>query len=197
MRIIIDNKKKNTKLPLVMRAAIHLFATKGIDGTTVKDIARQAGVAEGALYRHFKSKDELAWNIFAVHLNHFTAGLMARVLSEPSPRARVRSFVRESFAAFEADRELFTYLILSEHKEFRKYPATYPHPGHVALKIVEDGQATGAIRKGDPLLLVSLFVGAVIRVCVTRMYGDLDVDVRESADLVGDAVWDMLRTSEI
>ncbi len=178
-----------------MRAAIHLFSKNGIDGTTVKDIARQAGVAEGALYRHFKSKEDLAWNIFAVHLSHFTSILMARVLGEPSPQDRVRAFVRESFAAFEADRELFTYLILSEHKEFSTYPATYAHPGHVALKIVEDGQADGAIRKGDPLLLVSLFVGAVLRVCVTRMYGDLAVDVRESTGLVADAVWDMLRTS--
>ena len=120
---------------------------------------------------------------------------MAKVLGESSPRDRVRAFVRESFASFEADRELFTYLILSEHKEFRKYPAAYAHPGHVALKIIEDGQASGAIRPGDRLILVSLFVGAVIRVCVTRMYGDLGEDVRGHAEMVADAVWDMLRTS--
>jgi AcrR family transcriptional regulator len=40
-------------------AAIRLFAERGIDGTTVRDIAREAGVSSGLLRHHFGSKEAL------------------------------------------------------------------------------------------------------------------------------------------
>jgi len=40
-------------------AAIRLFADRGIDGTTVRDIAREAGVSPGLLRHHFGSKEAL------------------------------------------------------------------------------------------------------------------------------------------
>ena len=40
-------------------AAIRLFADRGLDGTTVRDIAAQAGVSPGLLRHHFGSKEAL------------------------------------------------------------------------------------------------------------------------------------------
>jgi AcrR family transcriptional regulator len=40
-------------------AAIRLFAERGIDGTTVRDIAKEAGVSPGLLRHHFGSKEAL------------------------------------------------------------------------------------------------------------------------------------------
>src|ERR1044071_9952993 len=150
MNFIISDRKQKTKLPDIMRTAIHLFVKKGIDGTTIKDIAKEAKVAEGALYRHFKSKDDLAWHLFSTHLNQFTADLMAKVYPEPTAEKRIRKFVEESFAAYEQDPELYSYLILQEHSELEKYTQSYMHPGHVLMKIIEDGQKSGEIRAGEP-----------------------------------------------
>src|SRR5687767_1307036 len=146
MNIIIDDNKKNTRLPDVMRAAIHLFVKKGIHGATIKDIAKEAGVAEGSLYRHFKSKEDLAWHLFSTHLSQFTADLMTRVYPLSTAKARVRKFVEESFAAYEEDPELYSYLILREHSELAQYAQNYVHPGNVVIKIIEDGQKSGEIR---------------------------------------------------
>ena len=176
-----------------MRSAIHLFVTQGIDGATTKDIARAAGVAEGALYRHFKSKEDLAWHIFNVHLRQFTTELLGKVLSKNSAAERVRVFVEESFAAFESDRDLFTYLILREHSELAKYAQTQQHPGHVAMRIIEDGQKTGEIRPGEPYLLGALFVGGVIRACVVKMYGNIKGELRRYSKEVAEGVWRMLQ----
>src|SRR5687768_16153552 len=43
----------------IMSAAIPLFASKGFDGLTTKEIADAAGVSEALLYRHFESKQAL------------------------------------------------------------------------------------------------------------------------------------------
>jgi AcrR family transcriptional regulator len=193
MNIIIEKQKENTKLPAVLRAALQLFVEKGIDGTTIKDIAKKAGVAEGALYRHFKSKDDLAWHLFSTHLSQFTAELTAKVFAEPHAEARIRKFVTESFAAYESDPELYTYLILREHSELNKYAQEYAHPGHVVIRIIEEGQKNGEIKAGEPYVLGSLFVGGVLRVAVVKMYGNISENLTHYSQYVAACVWAMLK----
>ena len=43
----------------IMRAAIRVFARRGIFGTKMNMIAAEAGISHGLLYHYFKSKDEL------------------------------------------------------------------------------------------------------------------------------------------
>ena len=43
----------------ILRAAQRLFASKGFDGTTTRDLAQAAGVAEGTLFRHFPNKKSI------------------------------------------------------------------------------------------------------------------------------------------
>jgi TetR/AcrR family transcriptional regulator, regulator of cefoperazone and chloramphenicol sensitivity len=40
-------------------AALRLFADRGLDGTTIRDIAKEAGVSAGLIRHHFGSKDDL------------------------------------------------------------------------------------------------------------------------------------------
>ena len=47
--------EKDTKTR-ILKAAMRLFARKGYDGTTTKDLASRAKVAEGTLFRHFPNK---------------------------------------------------------------------------------------------------------------------------------------------
>ncbi|MCX7753471.1 MAG: TetR/AcrR family transcriptional regulator [Blastocatellia bacterium] len=43
----------------IVQAAIELFARKGFNGTTTKEIARAAGVSEALIFRHFPTKQDL------------------------------------------------------------------------------------------------------------------------------------------
>ncbi len=49
----MDNKEK------ILDVALNLFAVKGFDNTSTNLIAMQAGVSEGLIFRHFKSKEGL------------------------------------------------------------------------------------------------------------------------------------------
>ena len=51
----------------IENAAIHLFVEKSVAETTVRDIAGRVDLSEGALYRHFESKDDLVWQVFEKH----------------------------------------------------------------------------------------------------------------------------------
>jgi AcrR family transcriptional regulator len=48
----------------ILCAAMKLFADRGLDGTSIRDIARESGYTNPALYKHFASKEELALHLF-------------------------------------------------------------------------------------------------------------------------------------
>jgi TetR/AcrR family transcriptional repressor of nem operon len=58
--------KETTKVnrSSLLRAASHLFRERGIDGVGVAEIAKEAGLTHGALYKHFPSKEALAAEAF-------------------------------------------------------------------------------------------------------------------------------------
>jgi AcrR family transcriptional regulator len=43
----------------ILGSALEMFARKGVDQTTMQDIAAEAGISAGAIYRYFPSKDDL------------------------------------------------------------------------------------------------------------------------------------------
>jgi AcrR family transcriptional regulator len=52
-------ERSNATIGAILAAARKLFASHGFDATSMDDIAAQAGVAKGALYHHFASKQEI------------------------------------------------------------------------------------------------------------------------------------------
>src|SRR2546430_16315451 len=60
----ILDEKPDTKRPVIVRAATSLFAKRGVDATSMREIADAAGVREAAIYRYFASKEELSREIF-------------------------------------------------------------------------------------------------------------------------------------
>jgi AcrR family transcriptional regulator len=53
----------------ILETAVGLFSTMGYVGATTREIARQAGVAEVTLFRHFASKEKL----FEAVISHYSA----------------------------------------------------------------------------------------------------------------------------
>src|SRR5207247_2764127 len=51
----------------LLATALDVFAAKGLDGATVKDLSDAAGVAQGLLYHYFRSKDELLQAVIDEH----------------------------------------------------------------------------------------------------------------------------------
>ncbi|MHA6622140.1 TetR/AcrR family transcriptional regulator [Pseudonocardia sp. DLS-67] len=81
-------------LDKVQAAAITLFARHGFAATSMRDIAREAGISTGLIYRHYATKDDL----FAALAGQATAGLrrVAELFGgEGSPAEILGAFARE------------------------------------------------------------------------------------------------------
>lgn len=67
---VTTNKAEITRENLY-RAALELFTRKGYEGTSMREIAKQAGVATGATYYYFSSKDALIFEYYKnSHADH-------------------------------------------------------------------------------------------------------------------------------
>lgn len=193
MKWLIADEKLKTLMPRVARASIKLFVEKGIEGTTIKDIAQEAGVSVGALYNHFKGKEELAWRLFTDHLHDFTRELTEILGGKTGSREKLSALVHACLGAFEEERDLFVYLILSEHREFRHYPKDKAHPGTVIQDMIREGQERGEIKDGAQALLSSVVLGSIMRVCLSRMYGSFPEDLRSHEPALIETLWSAVK----
>ena len=50
----------------ILRAAMKLFSERGLAGSSIRDIAKESGYTNPALYKHFAGKDELALYLFEI-----------------------------------------------------------------------------------------------------------------------------------
>lgn len=107
-----DQQARETRAKLI-EAALNLFAEKGVDHTSIKDIAHEAGVAQGLLYHYFVGKDDLLWRVLEAH--SFMPHLEQALSTESTrPAADVLRRVALQFNAFLHARQTRMRLIMGE-----------------------------------------------------------------------------------
>jgi TetR/AcrR family acrAB operon transcriptional repressor len=75
-----DNEAREQR---ILNAAADLFIHYGYDKTTVDDVAREAGVSKGAIYLHFKSKDELFEGLLIREVMTYQHTWLERIEADP------------------------------------------------------------------------------------------------------------------
>ncbi|HOO38945.1 MAG TPA: TetR/AcrR family transcriptional regulator [Deltaproteobacteria bacterium] len=92
----IERKKK------IEKAALTLFAKKGINGTSSNEIARSAGVSIGTFYSYFENKRTLFLEILKEHLDAFVTDVYSLKSDETiSIQENVRQHIDKAFAVFD------------------------------------------------------------------------------------------------
>lgn len=65
------------KRKIILNAAARLFAERGFAGTPTILLAQEAGVAEGTIFRHFKTKDDIFCELISNICEHFIARMQS------------------------------------------------------------------------------------------------------------------------
>src|ERR1051325_6230073 len=81
----------------LMVAAIDCFARFGYQGTSIDRIARAAGVTKGAVYYHFRDKEELLFEAVKDRVGGFERQVLAEVKSGQDALERLRHVVDACF----------------------------------------------------------------------------------------------------
>lgn len=169
-------------------AALALFAAKGVDATTTRDIAGRVGISDGAIYRHFPSKDALVRALFLGSYADLAERLEAILAAAGRLDARIAAMVDLFCAAFDADRDRFTFVLLSQHRALPAVDGDAPNPVAVIQRMFADGVAEGACRREDPALLAAIALGIVLQPATFVLYGRLPAPMAPLRDRLVDAV---------
>lgn len=73
-----EDGKFSEKQLKILEAAIEMFAEKGYAATSTSEIAKRAGVTEGTIFRHYKTKKELLLAIVTPTLLQSVAPFLAK-----------------------------------------------------------------------------------------------------------------------
>src|SRR2546428_12406342 len=87
----------------ILEATARLLQMKGLARVTTKEIARETGLSEGALYRHFEHKEEVLFAVLTKHLPTFLEILQTHVAGTGSGSEKFGGIV---FAAIQYYRAL-------------------------------------------------------------------------------------------
>src|SRR3954454_21709099 len=123
-------------------AATRLFVEKGVAETGVRDIARTVEISEGALYRHFASKEELVWRLFERHYVEFADRLVTVAGGEATARGKLEAMIRGFCQAHDSDPTPFRFLLFVQHGQLGKLPAGSPAPAHAVRTVIAQGIAS-------------------------------------------------------
>jgi AcrR family transcriptional regulator len=188
----ILEKKPGTKRPAIVRAATALFAERGIDATSMREIAEAAGVRDAAIYRHFAGKDDLAREIFMSWYGWHCRELERIVTGPDSALEKVRRIVRHDFAAVTDHGEAFVYFCKNEVRFLDSLPPEIVSARRLLTAFIKAGQAAGEIRAGSPKVLADMLNGALCAVGVTWLHSERRKSLNVQFDEVVQGCWRMI-----
>src|SRR5262245_40915592 len=94
----------------ILVAALELFVRDGLCETSVRDIARASGFTNPALFKHFRSKDELARYLFERCYLELADLVSAAIASKPTFAGKQRAVIDAYLAALDRDSNSVLYV---------------------------------------------------------------------------------------
>ncbi|MEH2240626.1 TetR/AcrR family transcriptional regulator [Nostoc sp.] len=146
----------------ILQAAQRLFAAQGFDGTTTRDLAQTAGVAEGTLFRYFPNKKAILVEVATSGWVEILTDLLTE-LSEMGSYKAVAQVMRRRMWNFQKNADLMRvcFMEVQFHPDLRDRIQL-----EVITKMTDVGEAffqtamdKGIYRKTDAKLVAKVFLG--------------------------------------
>jgi AcrR family transcriptional regulator len=182
-------KEKDTDQPdvrtQILQEATRLFATQGFDGTSIRAISDEVGIAKPSLLYHFPSKDELRRVVLEQVFSHWNDVLPDLLKVATSGEGRFESLMTEVLSFFLADTnraKLLTREMLDRPDEINEQLQKFLSPWmRLMADYIRRGQEEGIIYQDvDPdayiLQVIQMVVGGL---STSVVYGGL---MEEGAD---------------
>jgi TetR/AcrR family transcriptional regulator, repressor of fatR-cypB operon len=141
----------------ILTAALELFATRGVDGVTIRDIASETGFTNPAMFRHFRSKEDLAQNLFEVCYRRLAHNFL-------EPGITLHALFERGLALIEESPESVHFLMENLRRYWHALPADVR--AHSLLgsmrQLIQAEQRAGRVKPdADPNLAAALVLGVL------------------------------------
>jgi AcrR family transcriptional regulator len=161
----------------ILTTAERLFSSKGFDGTSVRDIADEAGVNIAMISYYFGSKEKLMEALFARRSDDINMQIESLLHNEEmNPMQKMENLI-DSYVERVMQKQQFFKIMMCE-QVINKNPVIVKLIGDLKKKniesinkLIKDGQQKKAFRKNvDVLLLMNTLIGSITQLMLTIDY---------------------------
>lgn len=184
-------KTRATKDKLI-DATIRLVARGGQDAARMRSIAREAGVTEAAIYRHYPSKDALCLAAYSTVVDQLIDQKRHLAESDKPFRTILREWIALTFSFFDEHPDAFTFVLLTTQFPPQDAPHFSAHQSTLFVDILERAIERGEAARIDPTLALCHFTGLMLNVPRLIREGTLEGPAASFVDAVADAAWRIL-----
>lgn len=179
----------------ILSTALQLFARKGYDACSVREICEAAGITKPTLYHFFGSKEGVYRALVEGTLVAFRQDVVQALEGPGTSRERLRRVARAYFSVAREKREQTRFIFALIHNPPSSAPPTdipafYEDVVRLVAADVEDGVRSGEFAPGDLEVRMLVLMGALAEaVCGSLIVGRPDL-TPELADRLVDTVAD-------
>jgi len=161
----------------ILDAATKVFAEKGFERATIKDVAKTAGIADGTIYNYFKSKSDLLLGI----LNRLNESEQRRddlaQISQGSVREQTRAYIKHRFEVlqtqgFEVMRVMLSEVLVNPAVGRSYFEQLVQPTFDLAEPFIKQQVEQGMFREMDSALILRFISGSFLGLTLLRLMGD-------------------------
>ena len=153
-------KQNSDKYQKILEAAVIVFAERGFFQSTVSQIAKQAGVADGTIYLYFKNKDDILVQFYEYKTRQVFKRFRQAVNDSTRAEQKLRSLVQTHLEEFQKDINMAIVYQAETHQHQRLAQEVIKEMSKmyrdIITEVLELGQQEGHFRR-------NLYVGLVMR----------------------------------
>ena len=178
----------------IIGAALACFSEIGFSETNMEDIRQRSGASMGSIYHHFRSKEQLAAEVYIEGIRVYQQELLRCLKACKDPQEAVRALISQHLVWVRDNAEWSSYLFQKRHSVFmdsaeEQIAAMNSEFGRSLMQFFQDHIATGAI-KGLPVdIMASVVFGPCMEFTRHYLSGNVRTPIKDAAGLLGDAAW--------
>jgi len=182
----ISPQRMQDRSDAILDAAKGIFADKGFEGTTIADIARAARISDGLVYRYFRNKRELLYEVLRKFYERILLDLETQVFKHDDFALRLETLIRRHLEVFVSDTDLCR-LFISEVRTASDYQGSSIQELNrlytsVLIRIVKNAVKSGEVRSDvNPKLLRDVIFGAIEHLAWRHVNGKGQLRVTQTA----------------
>lgn len=187
----------------ILDAATKVFARKGFHPTTIRDIAREAGIADGTIYNYFENKTALMLGILDRLNESDRRDEDFAKFTEGDFRSFTKAYLRHRFTALKADNFEIFRVVVSEilvNQELRElyYRKIIEPTLAMAETYFQQWAEQHIVKTTNTRLAMRALSGMVLGLIIEYLMGDpaLETAWDELPDVLTDLIMDGLRSEK-
>ena len=185
----------------IIDAAGRILTTSGVSGLTIKNLAKEMQFSEGAIYRHFASKEDIVVAMLQFLAHTMDERFTAVIKPEQSPEKKLKSIFATQFTFFEENPH-FVVAVFSDGlmEENIRINQTIGKIMEVKIKhlrpVIMEGQLEGifkdTISTND---MVHIVMGTFRLLMYKWRVADFGFDLRKSGNNMMNSLWTLIKAN--